>query len=208
MSVLQEIKRIKNLMLINEGKSKENDIPEDNLFNSFKLSEFKKLPPPEDDSEETKKELDYLKSIDMDKRFVQEKDDILGNFTKFLDDKGVSYDKDLLNNIKSDAVAVIQTLKKHFKRPRPFKLNDRFKDPSMKSTRGYSYPSGHSTQSNLLCLVLSKFYPKYEKDFKKIVKDIVYSRQMAKAHYPSDIKMGKKLAKSMFEYLKDKDLIH
>ncbi len=195
-------------MLINEGKSKENDIPEDNLFNSFKLSEFKKLPPPEDDSEETKKELDYLKSIDMDKRFVQEKDDILGNFTKFLDDKGVSYDKDLLNNIKSDAVAVIQTLKKHFKRPRPFKLNDRFKDPSMKSTRGYSYPSGHSTQSNLLCLVLSKFYPKYEKDFKKIVKDIVYSRQMAKAHYPSDIKMGKKLAKSMFEYLKDKDLIH
>jgi hypothetical protein len=208
MSVLQEIKRIKNLMLINEGKSKENDIPEDNIFNGFKLSEFKKQPPPDNDSDETKKELEYLDSIDMDKRFVQEKDDILGNFTKFLDDKGVSYDKDLLNNIKSNSVEVIQTLKKHFKRPRPFKLNDKFKDPSMKSTRGYSYPSGHSTQSNLLCLVLSKFYPKYEKDFKKIVKDIVYSRQMAKAHYPSDIKMGKKLAKSMFEYLKDKDLIH
>ena len=31
---------------------------------------------------------------------------------------------------------------------------------------------------------------------------------MAKAHYPSDIKMGKTLAKSMFEYLKDNDLIH
>lgn len=207
MSVLQEIKRIKNLMLINEGKLK-NNIPEDNIFNEFKLSDFKKLPPPEDDSDETKKELEYLDSIDIDKRFVQEKDDILGNFTKFLDDEGVSYDKDLLNNIKSDAVAVIQSLKKHFKRPRPFKIDDKFKDPSMKSTRGYSYPSGHSTQSNLLCLVLSKFYPKYEKDFKKIVKDIVYSRQMAKAHYPSDIKMGKKLAKSMFEYLNDKDLIH
>jgi hypothetical protein len=204
MSVLQEIKRIKNLMLINEGKSKDND----NIFNGFKLSDFKKLPPPEDDSEETKKELEYLDSIDIDKRFVQEKDDILGNFTEFLDDKGIGYDEKLLTQIKSDSVDVIQTLKKHFKRPRPFKLNDRFKDPSMKSTRGYSYPSGHSTQSNLLCLVLSKFYPKYEKDFKKIVKDIVYSRQMAKAHYPSDIKMGKKLAKSMFEYLKDKDLIH
>jgi hypothetical protein len=204
MSVLQEIKRIKNLMLINEGKSKDND----NIFNGFKLSDFKKLPPPEDDSEETKKELEYLDSIDIDKRFVQEKDDILGNFTEFLDDKGIGYDEKLLTQIKSDSVDVIQTLKKHFKRTRPFKLNNRFKDPSMKSTRGYSYPSGHSTQSNLLCLVLSKFYPKYEKDFKKIVKDIVYSRQMAKAHYPSDIKMGKKLAKSMFEYLKDKDLIH
>ncbi len=195
-------------MSLNEGKSKDNDILEYNLFNGFKLSEFKKLPPPEDDSEETKKELEYLDSIDIDKRFVQEKDDILGNFSKFLDDEGVSYDDKLLNKIKSDSVEVIQSLKKHFKRPRPFKINDEFKDPSMKSTRGYSYPSGHSTQSNLLCLVLSKFYPKYEKDFKKIVKDIVYSRQMAKAHYPSDIKMGKKLAKSMFEYLNDNDLIH
>jgi hypothetical protein len=195
-------------MSLNEGKSKDNNVLDDNLFNGFKLSEFKKLSPPEDDSEETKKELEYLDTIDIDKRFIQEKDDILGNFTKFLDDEGVSYDEKLLNKIKSDSVEVIQSLKKHFKRPRPFKINNEFKDPSMKSTRGYSYPSGHSTQSNLLCLVLSKFYPKYEKDFKKIVKDIVYSRQMAKAHYPSDIKMGKKLAKSMFEYLKDKDLIH
>jgi hypothetical protein len=204
MSVLQEINRIKSLMSLYEGNSKDNN----NIFNGFKLSEFKKLPPPDNDSDETKKELGYLDSIDMDKKFVQEKDDILGNFTDFLDSKGISYDEKLLTQIKSDSVDVIQTLKRHFKRPRPFKLHDKFKDPIMKSTRGYAYPSGHSTQSNLLCLVLTKFYPKYEKDFKKIVKDIVYSRQMAKAHYPSDIKMGKKLAKSMFEYLKDKDLIH
>ena len=204
MSVLQEINRIKSLMSLNENNSKDNY----NIFNGFKLSDFKKLPPPGNDSDETKKELEYLDSIDMDKRFVQEKDDVLGNFTDFLDSKGIGYDEKLLTQIKSDSVDVIQTLKRHFKRPRPFKLDDKFKDPSMKSTRGYAYPSGHSTQSNLLCLVLSKFYPKYEKDFKKIVKDIVYSRQMAKAHYPSDIKMGKKLAKSMFEYLKDKDLIH
>ena len=207
MSIQQEITRIKALMIINEGKSN-NDIPNNNLFKDFSLSSFKKLPPPEDDSEETKKELEYLKSIDIDKRFVQEKDDITGNFFKFLDDKNVKYDKELIKNIKSDAVDVIQSLKKHFKRQRPFNFDDEFKDPNMKSTRGYSYPSGHSTQSNLLCLVLSKFYPKYEKDFKKIVKDIVHSRQMAKAHYPSDIKMGKKLAKSMFEFLKDNDLIH
>ena len=207
MPILQEINRIKSLMMINEGKSN-TDIPNNNLFKDFSLSSFKKIQPPEDDSEETKKELEYLKSIDVDKRFVQEKDDITGNFFKFLDDKNVKYDEELIKNIKSDAVDVIQSLKRHFKRQRPFKLDNEFKDPSMKSTRGYSYPSGHSTQSNLLCLVLSKFYPKYEKDFKKIVKDIVYSRQMAKAHYPSDIKMGKKLAKSMFEYLNDNDLIH
>ena len=204
MLVLQEINRIKSLMMLNEG----NNIPKDNLFKDLDLSGFKKEDPPADDSDETKKEMEYLSSIDLDKRFVQEKDDIAGNFFDFLDSKNVKYDKDLIEKIKKDSVDVIQELKKHFKRPRPFKLNDDFKDPSMKSTRGYAYPSGHSTQSNLLGLILTKFYPKYEKDFKKIVKDIVYSRQMAKAHYPSDIKMGKKLAKSMFEYLKDNDLIH
>jgi hypothetical protein len=204
MLVLQEINRIKSLMMLNEG----NNIPKDNLFKDLDLSGFKKESPPADDSDETKKEMEYLSSIDLDKRFVQEKDDIAGNFFDFLDSKNVKYDKDLIEKIKKDSVDVIQELKKHFKRPRPFKLNDDFKDPSIKSTRGYAYPSGHSTQSNLLGLILTKFYPKYEKDFKKIVKDIVYSRQMAKAHYPSDIKMGKKLAKSMFEYLKDNDLIH
>ena len=207
MSIQQEITRIKALMIINEGKSN-NDIPNNNLFKDFSLSSFKKLPPPEDDSEETKKELEYLKSIDIDKRFVQEKDDITGNFFNFLDDKNVKYDKELIKNIKSDAVDVIQSLKKHFKRQRPFKFDDEFKDPDMKSTRGYSYPSGHSTQSNLLCLVLSELYPKYKKNFENITEDIVFSRQMAKAHYPSDIKFGKKLAKSMFKHLTDNDLIH
>jgi hypothetical protein len=77
----------------------------------------------------------------------------------------------------------------------------------LKSTTGFAYPSGHSTQSNLLYFVLSYKYPKYKKDLKKIKDDIVYSRQMARAHYPSDIKFGEKLAKSMFDYLKSNKLI-
>ena len=73
---------------------------------------------------------------------------------------------------------------------------------------GFSYPSGHSTQSNLLYLVLSKKYPKYKKELNKIKDDIVFSRQMANAHYPSDIKFGEKLAKSLFDYLKENKLIN
>jgi hypothetical protein len=56
-------------------------------------------------------------------------------------------------------------------------------------------------------MILSNLYPKYKKDFNKLCGDITYSRQMAKAHYPSDIEFGKKLAKNMFDYLKDSDLI-
>ena len=37
MQVLQEINRIKSLMLLNEGKLNNNDIPDDNMFKKFKL---------------------------------------------------------------------------------------------------------------------------------------------------------------------------
>lgn len=178
-----------------------------NLYKDFNISPFKKELPPKNDSEVTKKELKYLTTIDLDKKFFQEKDDIIGNFFDFLDSKKVKYDKKLLRKVTLDAVKVILELKNFFKRPRPFKLDHSFKDPLIKSTKGYSYPSGHSTQSNLLSMVLSDLYPKYKKDFNKIADDIVYSRQMAKAHYPSDIKFGEKLAKSMFKYLKDNNLI-
>jgi hypothetical protein len=62
-------------------------VKENNTFKDFKVSDFKKTPPPKNDSETTKKELEYIGNIELDKRFFQEKDDILGNFTSFLDDK-------------------------------------------------------------------------------------------------------------------------
>lgn len=208
MEIIKEINRIKELMYIFEGSSSNSNISKDNIFVDFDLDPFKNTPPPKDDSKKTKDELNYLSNIDLDKRFVQERDNIGANFFDFLDSKDIDYDKKHLKKIKDDSVAIIQSLKKHYKRPRPFKLDDNLKDPMLKSTNGYAYPSGHSTQSNLLKLILSKLYPKYKKDFEKISKDIVYSRQMAKAHYPSDIKFGEKLAKKLFEYLKDNDLIH
>ena len=183
------------------------DINKNNLYKDFDVNPFKKTPPPKNDSDTTKKELDYLGKIKLNKRFFQDKDDILGNFFEFLDGKKIKYDKKQLKKIVLDAVKVILEIKDFYKRPRPFKLDDKFKDPLIKSTKGYSYPSGHSTQSNLLALVLTELYPKYKDDFHKIVEDIVYSRQMAKAHYPSDIKFGEKLAKSLFKYLKDNNLI-
>ena len=61
MHILQEINRIKLLMLLNEGKSINNDIPEDNIFKDFDVDSFKYQTPPEDDSKETKKEIEHLK---------------------------------------------------------------------------------------------------------------------------------------------------
>jgi len=197
MLLTEEISRIKKIMNISEG-----------MFDDFNMSDFKKMDPPSDNSKETKKEIDYLEDIDVDKLFVQEKDDMLGNFMEYLDEKKVGYDKKQLKKIYDDSYDIIKKLKNHFKRPRPFVLKPELKDTVTDSMKGYAYPSGHSTTSYLLCYVLSELYPKHKKAFEKITEDIVFSRQMAKAHYPSDIDFGKKLAKSMFKYLKDNDLIY
>ena len=200
MKILNEIYRIKNLIKVNEGKN-------DNFFKDFDLTIFKNFPPPSDNSEETKKEIKYLKSIDLKKRFVQEKDRIDQNFIEFLSTKEIN-EKSLIKKVLDDARFIILELKNFYKRPRPFRLDSKLNDPMLKSTDGFAYPSGHSTQSNLIYLVLSDKYPKYRSELKKIKDDIVYSRQMAKAHYPSDIKFGEKIAKSLFNYLKKEKLIN
>lgn len=200
--LLNEINRIKSLMNLNE-----NQIPKNNIFKNFNISEFKNTPPPSDNSEETKNEIEFLKKIDLKKRFVQQKDDIDGNFIEFLKSKNIN-ERELISKLTKNAVFVILDLKNFYKRPRPFRLDPKLTDPMLKSMEGFAYPSGHSTQSNLLYLTLSHKYPQFKKELKKIKDDIVYSRQMAKAHYPSDIRFGEKLAKSLFDYLKENDLIN
>jgi hypothetical protein len=202
MLLLEEILKIKKLMNLKESKINKN-----NLFYGFDYSSLKDNPPPSDDSEKTKEELKYLKSINLDKLFVQEKDDMLGTFMEFLDENKIHYNEKFLKKVYDDMYYVVLDLKSFYKRPRPFRLDPKLTDTMLDSMEGFAYPSGHSTTSNLLCMILTHLYPKYKKDFNKLCGDITYSRQMAKAHYPSDIEFGKKLAKSMFEYLKDNDLI-
>ena len=197
----EQVNRMKNLMVIKE------EISKNNLFSNFDTFEFKNQPPPNDNSEETKKEIDFINKIELNKRFVQKKDNIIKNFDEFLKSNGIDEEK-LIERVHQDTRIIILDLKNFYKRPRPFRLDSKLYDPMLKSTEGFAYPSGHSTQSNLICLVLSHKYPRFKTELKKIKDDIVYSRQMANAHYPSDIKFGEKLAKSLFNHLKNNNLIN
>lgn len=134
----------------------------------------KMFPRPKNDSEKTKKELEYLKSINLKKRFVQEKDDIVDNFNKFLKSKEID-DKKFIKKLKKDARKVIQELKSHYKRPRPFVLDPKLKDVMLDSMVGYAYPSALNT-AHLLYYYLIEKYPKYKKDFKQITDDIVLDK--------------------------------
>jgi hypothetical protein len=80
----------------------------------------------------------------------------------------------------------------------------KMKDFEMNSMKTPSYPSGHSAQGILIGMVLSKIYPAHAKQFKKAGENISDSRNIAKAHYRSDSKMGKQLGAAMYNHIKSK----
>ena len=65
-----------------------------------------------------------------------------------------------------------------------------------------SYPSGHATQGYLVGEVLSRFDPDNAVTYRQKAEDIAHSRIVAKAHYPSDKRYGKKISKVLYTGIK------
>jgi acid phosphatase (class A) len=61
-------------------------------------------------------------------------------------------------------------------------------------SKGYSYPSGHTTGSYLWASVLSLLMPKQANDFKNRAHEIAWHRVQVGMHYPQDLNGGKQLA--------------
>tara|TARA_R110000823_G_scaffold43032_1_gene112387 strand:- start:236 stop:802 length:567 start_codon:yes stop_codon:yes gene_type:complete len=179
------------------------------MFKDFKLSSFKKLKPPGDNTFHTMQELKELNKIPLNKKFVKDYDDIESAFKKVAKQKNVEdYDKNIAAKLINDSAPVILELKKHFNRPRPKvsakKMNIQMKDVEMDSMKTASYPSGHSVQGVLIGKILGDKYPKAKSAFNKTAENISYSRRVAHAHYKSDSKMGEKLGSSMYKHIKNK----
>ena len=222
MKLMNEIKRIQNLMLITESEMVYSDemrpkhkvrienIP-NSYFKDYNYEHFKNLNYPENESEEAVKELETLAQIDVDDSFVEDMDNVYKTFKKFLKTKDLTLNKKEVKELLDKSGAVVLDLKYHYNRPRPFQLNKIHKvdmdKKMMDSMKSPSFPSGHAAQGLLLGKILVDKYPEYESELLDIADDISYSRNMAKAHFPSDTKVGKELAEDMFNYLKDSGLL-
>ena len=151
------------------------------MFKDFNISSFKKMKPPGDNTFDTMQEIKSLKKIPLNKKFVKEYDNIEAAFKKTAKDQGVDYDEKIAKKIIAKSAPLILKLKKHFDRPRPKelakKMNIKIKDIEMDSMKTPSYPSREN---------------------------ISYSRNVARAHYKSDSKMGDKLANAMYKHINNK----
>ena len=174
------------------------------MLKDFNISSFKKIKPPSDNSFDTAQEIKALKKIKLNKSFVKKYDNIEAAFKKTAEEQGIkNYDKNIAAKLIKESAPVILELKKYHNRPRPYDLDKNLSAIKMKSMNTASYPSGHSAQGMLIASVLKDKYGKGSA-FMQTAKNISDSRNIARAHYPSDSKNGTELGKQMYKHIKNK----
>jgi acid phosphatase (class A) len=105
--------------------------------------------------------------------------------------------------VQLDAETVTDLGKDFFKRPRPFTT-----DPSLtngKLEKSFSYPSGHSTESMVLALVLADLLPDKQDAILAHARTIGWHRVQIARHYASDIYAGRVLALAIVKQFKKSD---
>ena len=104
--------------------------------------------------------------------------------------------------LQKDAEIVCEDAKQHWKRPRPYSI-----DPTLaagKLEKSFSYPSGHSTESMVLALVLADLFPARHDALIAEARRIGWRRVEMGRHYPTDIYAGRVLAQAIVREMKRK----
>ena len=178
------------------------------LLKDFNYSKYKVNSFPKNASMQTYSELTFLRDLPEDKEFVKKHDDIEGVFKEICNNYNVEYPEELVNELLKSSAGIILDLKYHYNRPRPKQLAKEYEmnigGLELESMSSPSYPSGHSTQGFLIGKILQTKLSITTDAFLQAGKRISYSRNLARAHYPSDSRMGEELGTAMYSYLKEK----
>jgi acid phosphatase (class A) len=102
--------------------------------------------------------------------------------------------------VQKDAAAAADQAKVFYRRPRPYTV-----DPTLangKLEKSFGYPSGHSTESAVLALVLADLFPEKHDALIAVARGIGWRRVEIARHYPSDIYAGRVLAQAIVREMK------
>jgi len=107
---------------------------------------------------------------------------------------------EVLTQADKDAYFVNSMLKKANARLRPFMQHPTLVTPLFTS-KDFTYPSGHSSGSELQARLLGQLFPAQAEDLLKRARQIADSRVVAGVHYTSDTEAGQALGDLMFKQL-------
>ncbi|MEJ0091523.1 MAG: phosphatase PAP2 family protein [Limisphaerales bacterium] len=167
-------------------------------------------PPPLLDSAEQAADMDQVKAIyhsassnDIAAAY-SEKDFTVFNFTcavgSFFQSNNLPKTTVFFEKVQLDADTATGLAKKYFKRPRPYTA-----DPSLangKLEKSFSYPSGHSTESMVLALVLADLLPEKHDAIIAHARQMGWHRVQIARHYSTDIYAGRMLAQEVVRKMK------
>ena len=207
----ENISNIKNTVYTTDGMKEKHAekieyVKTKGLFKDFNFSKYFTKNPPKNSSIQTYQELLYLKDLPEDSDFVEKHDYMEIIFEEVCNEHNLTFPKDLVKELLKSCSML--ELKYHFNRPRPYQLaphyNIKLGEKVMESMKTPSYPSGHSAQGILIGKVLQTKLPINTDAFIEAGKRISYSRNIGRAHYPSDSRMGEIIGNVMFNHIKDK----
>jgi len=99
----------------------------------------------------------------------------------------------LLDRVGDTSRDVTDNIKDHFKITRPY-LIDKNVEMLISPSKGYCYPSGHSTGAYIYGSVMSLLMPDKTQKFLDYAQQISWHRVQVGMHYPQDLAGGKQLA--------------
>jgi acid phosphatase (class A) len=105
-----------------------------------------------------------------------------------------------MKSVQKDAETVADGAKNIWDRPRPFMLDHSLATGKLEKT--WSYPSGHSTESMVLALVLADLFPEHRDAIIAEARSIGWHRVEIARHYPTDIYAGRVLAQAIVRQMK------
>lgn len=105
--------------------------------------------------------------------------------------------------VSDDSGNANRYIKKIYQRDRPF-LRSSELNPCLGRAQGFSYPSGHATDSHLFGLILSDLLPRQGAIFMRNADQAALNRVIGGVHHPSDVEAGKRLGGRLYrEMLKN-----
>lgn len=185
-----------------------NDLRLAGRYAAINVTILPKLPIPPSKEEEIRAELDHLLKLqdsdERQKRMPEILEEAIGppayyRRMLFLNDNRNPQVAALLARLIPWSRMFIMTFKHHWKRPRPMQLEPCLR-PAIDCPHHAAFPSGHSTQSHLVALLMGAVTGRDDvrEALWAAADRIAENREYAGVHYPSDSRCGVALAQAVF----------